>query len=185
MATQKLGTPMQTPIEELHYYHANPRVGNVEKIKESITVNGVFRPIVVNAGSLTGRPMEVLAGNHTLKALRQLNLEQPDNPTYQTVDTWLVDVTDEQATRIVLADNRTADLGEYDNEQLLDLLESIDDDLDGTGYEYDDLESLRALLEVEENPTDDTPDDPPAKVCQACGYDVTNNPDDLTAWGRG
>ncbi|MGZ7263550.1 6-pyruvoyl trahydropterin synthase family protein, partial [Streptococcus pyogenes] len=41
------------------------------------------------------------------------------------------------ATRIVLADNRTADIGSYDNEELLALLETLGDELDDVGFVLD------------------------------------------------
>lgn len=59
----------------------------------------------------------------------------------------MVDVDAERAARIALADNRTADLGSYDNEELLGLLETVDYDLDGTGYDYGDVDDLRSLAE--------------------------------------
>lgn len=51
-------------IRKLNHYHKNPRRGNVEKVAESLKSNGQFKPIVVNRGTLTGRPNEILAGNH-------------------------------------------------------------------------------------------------------------------------
>ncbi len=60
-----------------------------------------------------------------------------------------MDVTDEVARRIVLADNRTADLGTYDDQILVDLLKGMSD-LDGTGYDADDL--LALLGETFEEP---------------------------------
>lgn len=143
----RLGTPTRHHVSELHTYHKNPRMGDVDSIKTSMLVNGVYKPIVVNAGTHTGRPLEVLAGNHSLKALRELAEENPDDPRWQQVDVWQVDVDDDTAARIVLADNRTADMGSYDNEQLLELLDTLDGDLDGTGYLDDDVDMLRDLLE--------------------------------------
>lgn len=45
----------------------------------------------------------------------------------------------------------TADLGDYDNAELAELLEFVEHDLDGTGYDYDDLEDIAERL----NPSDD------------------------------
>lgn len=142
-----IGTPETLPTTKLNTFHKNARRGDVDAIAGSLAANGQFRPIVVNKGTHTGRPYEVLAGNHTLKAVRQLAETHPDDPRWHRIDTWIVDVDDDRATKIVLADNRTADLGSYDDESLLDLLETVDHDLDGTGYDYDDLEDLSALLE--------------------------------------
>src|SRR4051812_35538479 len=88
---------------ELKPYPDNPRRGDIEAIKSSLSELGQYRPIVVN------RPkMEVLAGNHVLEAAAALG--------WQLVDVTFVDVDDERARKIVLADNRTSDLATYDSE---------------------------------------------------------------------
>ncbi|ACP33587.1 ParB N-terminal domain-containing protein [Corynebacterium aurimucosum] len=145
--TANIGTPQRVPLTDLNLYHKNPRVGDTQAIKGSIVANGIFRPVVVNKGTYTDKPNEILAGNHTAKAIRELAEEHPDDARWQHVDVWMVDVDSERAARIVLADNRTADLGSYDNEELLGLLETVDYDLDGTGYDYGDVDDLRSLVE--------------------------------------
>lgn len=121
------------PTTELATYHRNPRRGNLKAIADSLRTLGQYRPIVVNAGTHTGRPNEVVAGNHTLLAARELGWDH--------VDAVIIDVDDITAARIVAADNRTADLGHYDNAELLDLLSGLPD-LDGTGYDDHDLQEL-------------------------------------------
>ncbi|MDK4244090.1 ParB/Srx family N-terminal domain-containing protein [Corynebacterium pseudodiphtheriticum] len=149
--TANIGTPCRYKLTELNNFHKNARRGDVDAIKASIIANGIYRPIIINKGTYTDRPLEVLAGNHTLQAMRQLAEENPEDKSWQTVDVWQVDVDDDRATRIVLADNRTADLGDYDNTELKELLQLVDHDLDGTGYDYDDLEDIAERL----NPSDD------------------------------
>lgn len=119
--------------EELTAYHKNPRHGDTDAIARSLETNGQYRPIVVNLGTHTGRPLEVLAGNHTRAAALQLG--------WDSIAATTIDVDDHQAARIVAADNRTADLGGYDNETLIGLLQGLDD-LDGTGYTSADLDDL-------------------------------------------
>lgn len=142
MAT--LGTPETHPLTTLHTYHHNPRRGDTDSIAASLQANGQFRPLVVNRGTHTGRPMEVLAGNHTLQAARQLT--EDGTPGYDQIDCYVVDVDEDAATRIVLADNRTADLGSYDDAVLLDLLDGLED-TEGTGYATEDVEMLRDLAD--------------------------------------
>lgn len=120
-------------VSELRTYHQNPRQGDVKAIRESLRVNGQYRPIVVNRGTHTGRANEVLAGNHTLMAAR--------DEGWTNIAVCWIDVDDDQATRIVLADNRTADLGDYDQQSLADLLDGLPT-LEGTGYTDDDLATL-------------------------------------------
>lgn len=145
--TANIGTPERVPLTDLNLHHKNPRQGDVDAIMGSMVANGVYNPLTVNRGTYTGRPNEVLAGNHRLKAMRRLAEQHPDDPRWQTVDVWMVDVDEERATRILLSDNRTSDLGTYDDEQLLGLLDTVDHDLDGTGYDYGDVDDLRALVE--------------------------------------
>lgn len=138
------------PLSELTPYHKNPRRGNVKAIAESLKKRGQYKPLTVNVGTLTGRPMEILAGNHTFHAAHSLEL-----PTVAIVT---VDVDDAEAAQIVLADNRLADLGGYDD---TDLLATIQDagDLTGTGYSDQDLTALLRALDEPQGLTD--PDDVP------------------------
>lgn len=138
------------PIEELTTYHRNPRRGNIGAIAESLERLGQYRPIVVNTGTHTGRPNEVLAGNHTLHAARDLG--------WETVDVVTVDVDEDTAARIVLVDNRSADLATNDDEVLAALLADLPD-LAGTGYDQADLDLLQAVSRSRAMVTD--PDDAP------------------------
>jgi hypothetical protein len=128
------------PTSDLRLYHRNPRIGDPKKIAESLQVNGQYRALAVNKGTHTGRPNEVLAGNHTLLAARDLGWAEVGI-------TW-VDVDDDQAARIVLADNRTADVASYEDRLLAELLGELPD-LDGTGYDPGDLDDLIAAIQEE------------------------------------
>lgn len=46
-------------LADLRPYHANPRRGDVAQIARSLSRTGQYRPIVVNAGTKTGRYREV------------------------------------------------------------------------------------------------------------------------------
>lgn len=133
-------------LDEVTLFHKNARIGNLDAIRDSILANGQFRPPVVNRGTQTGREWEVLGGNHFIKAARDLNEEGkfPDE-----FDAYVIDLDDEAATKVVLADNRTSELGHTDDEALLELLQELED-LDGTGYEEEDLDDLIALLQENE-----------------------------------
>lgn len=123
-------------------YHRNPRRGNVQAIKDSLRAHGQYKPIVLNLGTHTGRAMEVLAGNHTVIAFRDLQQEEPEEDRWRLLTGYVIDVDEDEAKRIVLVDNRTPELGQgYDNDVLTDLLGSLGD-LTGTGYTDDDLAGL-------------------------------------------
>src|SRR5690349_13260400 len=136
----------RVPVADLRTFHRNPRRGDVDAIARSLAVQGQYRPIVVNRGTFTLRRNEVLAGNHTLKAARELG--------WSHITVCWVDVDEDQAARIVAADNRTADLGDYDDAVLADLLGDLDG-LDGTGYTDADLAALLAPDEGDDDPDDD------------------------------
>ena len=123
---------LATLIDLLKPYPGNARRGSVAAIMESLETNGQYRPIVVQRS--TGF---VLAGNHTVLAARQLGWAQ--------VAAWFVDVDDDTARRIVLADNRLADRGWYDEDALLEVLESLPT-LAGTGFDRGALERLAGDL---------------------------------------
>ena len=140
--TSKLKTEY-IPTARLCLHPDNPRRGDVAAIRESLEVNGQYKPIVVN------RPtMDVLAGNHTLRAARELG--------WEAIWATLVDVDEEHARRILLVDNRTNDLAGYDTQELVDLLAELSD-LEGTGYDQAALDRL--LDELAPVPVAD--DEPP------------------------
>lgn len=124
-------------VGDLRTYYRNPRQGDTVVIAGSLRENGQYKTITVNRGTHTGRPNEVLCGNHTLIAARDIGLE--------VIDVAYIDVDNDQAARIVAIDNRASDLATYDDRLLLELLADLPD-LDGTGYEPGDLAALEALL---------------------------------------
>ena len=60
---------------------------------------------------------------------------------WKEIAATFLDVDDEAAAKIVLADNRTADLGSYDHVELAEILQNLPA-FDGTGYTGDDLDEL-------------------------------------------
>lgn len=138
------------PVGDLALLPGNPRQGDIGAVSESMRVNGVYQPIIVNRGTLTGRPFEVIAGNPRAQAAQALG--------HDTIPAVILDVDDEAATRIALADNRTSDLADYDNDALVAMLQNLPD-LTGTGYDGDDLDELLAELAGgdDDDLTDPTP----------------------------
>ncbi len=116
------------PVTSLKPYDKNPRKGNVRAIAESLSTNKQYRPIVVQQ-----KTKKILAGNHTWQAAKALGWSQ--------IAVVFVDVSDEEAKRIVLADNRTTDLAGYDDKVLAELLKSLGDP-EGTGYTESDMQAI-------------------------------------------
>ena len=120
-------------IDAVQPHPRNARQGDVGAIVQSIRANGVYRPLIVQRS--TGY---ILAGNHTWRALRETGHDE--------APVVYVDADDEQAVRILLADNRSSDLGAYDDvalaELLVELATSTERALAGTGYDAQDLDRL-------------------------------------------
>lgn len=125
-------------LSELSLYPNNPRNGNIDLIAESLEAYGQYKPITVNR-----RNGQILAGNHTFRAAEKLGWED--------IAVTYVDVDDAVAAKIVAIDNKTSDMGGYDTEKLLELLDELPD-LSATGYTQDDIDSLVALLDEETTP---------------------------------
>lgn len=122
-------------LDDLKEYPNNARRGDVSVLVESLKINGQYRPIVVQKST-----NYVLAGNHLLRAAKILGWDQ--------VDAVVIDVDDQKALKIVLADNRTADLGDYNTDLLATLLSDLED-FEGTGYSLADIEELEAVINKE------------------------------------
>jgi DNA modification methylase len=95
----------------------------------------------------------VIAGNHQLLAARALGWEE--------IAVVTSDDDEQTAKAFALADNRTSDLGHYDNEALAELLADVAVDpelLLATGYTDADLEAL--IGEIDVLPPEDKDDEP-------------------------
>lgn len=106
-------------------------MGNTTLIAESLRTHGQYRPIVAQVST-----RYILAGNHTWRAARVLGWKD-------IAVSWL-DVDDETARRVLIADNRLTDLASYDNENLVALLSSLPS-LDSSGYDARDVQNLSQL----------------------------------------
>lgn len=131
-ALSNLTLPASEPI--LH--PQNYRQGDVENIIESLKRFGQVRPIVVQASS-----GHVVAGNHTLKAVRELGWDE--------VAAVVVNLTDEEAEAYLVADNRASDKAVNDDALLAPILERLmlAGKLDGTGYTPDEVDDMLSAMD--------------------------------------
>lgn len=137
------------PLDSVRQHPRNANNGDVEAIAESIMANGFYNPIIVQRS--TGY---IIAGNHRYAAM--LSLGQDKIPAI------VLDVNDKTALRVMVADNRTAELAVRDEHGLQEILEELtetEQGLVGTAYTEDDLldleKKLRAIdhmpIEVDED----------------------------------
>lgn len=124
---------VEVGVDELRLHPDNPRRGRVDLIAQGLVRYGQYRPVVARRTDRT-----VLVGNHMLLAARELG--------WQSVRVLYVDLSDAEANRLLVWDNRSSDLAENDTEALVSLLESLKS-LAGSGFEPADLDELLDELE--------------------------------------
>lgn len=155
-------------IDSVHPHPRNVRQGDVGAITESLRSHGQYRTIVYQQST-----KRILAGNHTWKAAKSLG--------WTEIAATPVVCDDDQALRILLADNKANDLATYDNQQLEELLKDLaqtDALLEGTLFDGDSLDELIADNESDisgEFPQYDENIDTEHK-CPKCGYEWSGKP---------
>lgn len=123
---------VEVRIGDLQPHPLNPNIGSVPDIADSLKINGQYKPILVNR-----RTGHILAGTHTWKAAHSLG--------WETIGASFVDVGEEEARQILLADNRASDTGYTDENAAMALLQALPD-LAGTGYQIEDLKLPEANI---------------------------------------
>ncbi len=122
------------PVSALKPMEGNPRRGDVEAVKKSYAAFGQRKPIVAQ------RNGTVIAGNHQLAAALELGWDE--------IAVVYVDDDETTAKAFSIADNRTHDLGSYDEQLLAEALQSLSKDLDDmtiVGYTDTDVDVLVSL----------------------------------------
>jgi DNA modification methylase len=145
---------LAVPIDSLQGLPGNPRRGDVDAVATSLSRFGQRKPIVVRKDDGT-----IIAGNHTWQAAKKLG--------WSEIAVAYVGDDDVTAQAYALADNRTAELGDYDDELLKALIDSvgqIDPELlKDTGWSDDAVKELLEKIESE-NPKvvdeDEVPEPP-------------------------
>jgi len=124
-------------INTIEPHPQNVRQGDIGAISESLKAHGQYRPIVVDK-----RTNRILAGNHTWKAAKSLGWQQIAVGFIETKD-------DDDALRILLADNKANDLASYNDGDLVDLLKELinsEQGLEGTLFTDNELDDLNKLI---------------------------------------
>ncbi|RMF21476.1 MAG: chromosome partitioning protein ParB, partial [Deltaproteobacteria bacterium] len=147
-------------IDDVRPYEANPRLNDaaVDAVAESIRRFGFRQPIVVDGDGV------IVVGHTRWKAARKLGLAKV--PVHVAKD-----LTPEQARAYRIADNKTAELAEWDLELLpaeLEELQALDVDLSLLGF---DEKELASLLDTDVKPgltdPDEVPEPPDEPVTQS------------------
>ena len=141
MADVKIATALRDlriPIDSVSPFPGNPRQGDVGSIAESLRRFGQQKPIVVQASS-----RYIVAGNHLWHAAKALS--------WGEIAANVEDMDDRTAEAYLIADNRTSELGSYDEDALGEMLRKIarEGNLKGTGYDGDDVDDFLRRLDAE------------------------------------
>lgn len=133
------------PVDSLIPFPGNARRGDIPQIVQSLHALGQYKPVVVQLST-----RHVMVGNHTRAAYLDLRDSHKNGCPYEEkcgrdwaeIDVRWVDCDNKTAKKINLVDNRSADLGDYDNQALAELLRSMEGDYAATGYDDDFLVGL-------------------------------------------
>lgn len=115
-------------------------------------------PIVITSDNV------VIKGNGTVMAAMKLN--------WTHVEAIRTNLTGQQVTAYAIADNRTSDLSEFDNEKLLELLQGLDEQslIDACGFDAEamaellkEVEDLQPVPEIVEDEVPELPVEPITK----------------------
>ena len=120
-------------LDKLVPYEKNVKIHtkrNIETIKNSLREFGQTKPIVVRK-----QTMEILCGNGTYQAAQAIG--------WTEIDCHVIDIDEEKAKALMIVDNRSSELSENDEKNLLDMLQNMDKDmLDLTGYDDSELDKM-------------------------------------------
>ena len=152
-------------ISALKVWDQNPRDNSkaIQSVADSIQRFGFAAPIV--ARKADGM---IIAGHTRLAAAKQLQLE--------TVPVRYLDISLEDAKRLALADNKLGEIADWDDEMLAQIISDFraeDLDLDGLGWNEDELDALSfinfAPALPEETHEEETENEAEIHTCPHCG----------------
>lgn len=165
-------------VDSLHPWSHNPRRNDVaaKDVAESIKLHGFRSPLVCWK---PGR--RILKGHATWKAAQLLKLKQ-------VPVVWAPFKSERQADMYALRDNRSAELAEWDQDLLAEVLAerkevSIEKMSELSGFQVQEIKGLREGWELQQEFAPDksqTPLDqveqrkPTSHVCPECGHEFTN-----------
>jgi hypothetical protein len=137
----------QVPLSELHLDPANVRTHpdrNRSAIRASLARFGLQKPVVIDANNV------VRAGNGTVEAARELG--------WESIACVRTPLAGSEATAYSIADNRSAELADWDDEALaatLNALRDEDFDLGAVGFTDEEVDRLCGGAAEDGDPVDD------------------------------
>ena len=145
------------PIGEISLDPSNVRTHstkNIDAIKASLKRFGQQKPIVVD------RDLIVRAGNGTLEAASALG--------WETINAVVSGLSPSELVAYAIADNRTAELAEWDDEALKKQLDSFDEELKSIAFDGFDMTTTEVTGSKE---LDESSFDNFDNQCPKCGFE--------------
>jgi len=142
------------PLSEVKLWKRNPKTHDVDAIRKSMARWGVTWPILPDE-----RTGKLVAGHGRIKSLtRKKNdgEEPPERIIVREDGEWMVPVIrgvafkdDTEAEAYGVADNRTTELGGWDNEALVKVLADLNEKnaMEGVGYSEDEFTNLFNMVQ--------------------------------------
>lgn len=149
--------PFLLPLDALEPFPGNPRRGDVENLRESLREFGQLFTVLVDPALGDGGRRRIVARHHLVEAARE------EGWTHVAVLENEFE-NEEQARKFLVGDNRSGQLGGFDEDLLFAQLEAIRD-LRGTGYTENDRDELGARLAQMRQPV--FPESPEAPALDA------------------
>lgn len=147
----------ELPIDQIYPYWQNPRNNEktVERLMQSIKEYGFNVPLVVN------KDMVLITGHARLKAAKKLGLE--------TVPCNIVNLTDRQAKKYRIADNKIQELTDWKEEELFKELREIGDQIElmDIGFSLNEIDKIVGSFDVEDIPEFEEEDEEEYEVVAA------------------
>lgn len=131
---------VNVPIQKLTPYAKNPRKNDkaVNAVAESIRQFGMKVPCVIDKDGV------LITGHTRVKACKLLGIKEVPCIVAD-------DLTDEQVKAFRLADNKVAELADWDFDLLADELVEIDLDMTDFGFEVEDMLPEKRKADIKEN----------------------------------
>ena len=122
-------------IDEIKEYEKNPRLNDdaVDYVLKSIEKYGYLNPILVDKNNV------IISGHTRYKAFKKMGLKEIDVVRIE-------DLSDKQVKAFRIADNKVAEVSNWDNLKLVDELKNIEanirNELKEFNFEYNKVEDL-------------------------------------------
>lgn len=149
-------------IDELIEFPNNVRIHtkrNLDALKKSLEEFGQVKNIIVQKST-----NYIVAGNGLYQAAKALGWEE--------ITCNVIDIEDDKAKALCILDNRTGDLSQMDEKNLLDMLKDFDANmLDLTGYNDKELDKMLQFQEGTLFENDDKPKEKKKKKEEAISSD--------------